>query len=371
MPIICWGALGKAASDPTSIDQEIITYIERHDENINAHMGEDYALGIHRLQTVIDHAPYSIFNRFVYPAARNFKSIVDKSGNGDHIDIQSAINYVSALGGGSIFIKNGTYALDSILTLYNNIELVGEDRINTIIDCVSEDRGILMSGRSNARIRNLKIINSTAEAILIHNSNFCRIENVNFYNNGIDIYVVGYSSKNIIDDTYSSGAIVCGLYVDTAIDDAAFNNYSNMQIIDPQENGVVFSKGYQSYFNRIIVKDSIGYGFYIDDNSLDRSLFLACVAFSCNNHGFYIYRADRVSFIGCESVSNLGAGFYIDIVSDCIFNNNHVTDNGARGIHLTANSGKNVVLGNNVIHNTTANITDSGTANEVAHNVLT
>jgi hypothetical protein len=60
MTVICWGALGKAAGDDTTIDQEINTYITRHDENPNAHMGEDYALGVHRLQVVLDHAEGSV-----------------------------------------------------------------------------------------------------------------------------------------------------------------------------------------------------------------------------------------------------------------------------------------------------------------------
>jgi hypothetical protein len=60
MTVICWGALGKAAGDDTTIDQEINTYITRHDENPNAHMGEDYALGVHRLQAVLDHVDGSI-----------------------------------------------------------------------------------------------------------------------------------------------------------------------------------------------------------------------------------------------------------------------------------------------------------------------
>lgn len=58
MPIICWGNLAKSASDAQKIEQAIQEYVGGHDENPNAHMGTDYALGAHRLQNVLDH-PYT------------------------------------------------------------------------------------------------------------------------------------------------------------------------------------------------------------------------------------------------------------------------------------------------------------------------
>ena len=56
MAIVCWGNLAKSADSVQRIEQSIQAYIESHDENPNAHMGEDYALGAHRLSVVMDHA---------------------------------------------------------------------------------------------------------------------------------------------------------------------------------------------------------------------------------------------------------------------------------------------------------------------------
>jgi len=66
MAIICWGNLAKSADDTTRVEQSIQHYVETHDENPNAHMGEDYALGVHRLQTVMDHVSGSV--QFVHLA---------------------------------------------------------------------------------------------------------------------------------------------------------------------------------------------------------------------------------------------------------------------------------------------------------------
>jgi hypothetical protein len=65
MTVICWGALGKAAGDDTTIDQEINTYITRHDENSNAHQVEGSSLYMHRLQEELDHRFGSVDLRYL------------------------------------------------------------------------------------------------------------------------------------------------------------------------------------------------------------------------------------------------------------------------------------------------------------------
>lgn len=60
MPVICWGALGKAANDPTTIDEEISAYILRHNSDPNAHGLDGYAINVHRGDNPIDHPDYSI-----------------------------------------------------------------------------------------------------------------------------------------------------------------------------------------------------------------------------------------------------------------------------------------------------------------------
>jgi len=90
MPIICWGNLAKSADDTTRIEQSIEDYIAGHDENPNAHMGEDYALGAHRLQTILDH-PYGSIKYFhvydIHAEAITAGGMVVKGG-GPYISVQ-------------------------------------------------------------------------------------------------------------------------------------------------------------------------------------------------------------------------------------------------------------------------------------------
>lgn len=60
MPIVCWGALGKAANDPTTIDQEIQAYVTAHNADPNAHGLSGYAIQLHRSTDPLDHVDYSV-----------------------------------------------------------------------------------------------------------------------------------------------------------------------------------------------------------------------------------------------------------------------------------------------------------------------
>lgn len=60
MPVICWGALGKAANDPTTIDQQIAADILAHNADLNAHGLNGYALYTHRDTDPLDHVDYSV-----------------------------------------------------------------------------------------------------------------------------------------------------------------------------------------------------------------------------------------------------------------------------------------------------------------------
>ena len=91
-------------------------------------------------------------------SGRTYTAIVDTSNvGGAFTNIQDAINYVNNLGGGQIFIKNGTYVLTKLITLYSNIEIVGEDPVNTIIDCNSNRYYFSAVGTAGSKLSNVKI----------------------------------------------------------------------------------------------------------------------------------------------------------------------------------------------------------------------
>ena len=90
MPIVCWGNLAKSADSTQRIEQSIQAYLEGHDENPNAHMGTDYALGAHRLQTTLDHPYNSVgwYHILDLHADRMTAGALVIKGNGPYIVVQ-------------------------------------------------------------------------------------------------------------------------------------------------------------------------------------------------------------------------------------------------------------------------------------------
>jgi len=52
----------------------------------------------------------------------------------DFDNIQEAIDFVNGFGGGKVFVKPGVYTLNSDITLYSDVHLVGEDNRSSIVD---------------------------------------------------------------------------------------------------------------------------------------------------------------------------------------------------------------------------------------------
>lgn len=79
--------------------------------------------------------------------SKPYVAVVSLSGEkGTFRNIQSAINYASSVGGGAVFIKNGTYIVDQNITLFDGVSLVGESGSNTIIDFNSQPYQITAQG---------------------------------------------------------------------------------------------------------------------------------------------------------------------------------------------------------------------------------
>jgi hypothetical protein len=149
---------------------------------------------------------------------------------GDFTDIQEAIDYINGLGGGTVFIKSGTYIPTSDMTLYSNITLLGEDSTNTIINFNSSSYRLVVEGTAfttgglvrNVRISNLQFkncYNPTYGAIYLHWVTDSIIENCKFLSNwnasagyGADIYKTGCQRIRITNcQTSLSGHFVKGV----------------------------------------------------------------------------------------------------------------------------------------------------------------
>lgn len=154
-----WGFLSKNQIDPERVEAAIDRIIAEHNDDEQAHIGESRSLDQHKLSDVIDHVVASIIadkikdgevtNPKIIVGARAYTAVVDPSGDYDYTDIQEAIDYAHALGGGSILVLPGTYNLTDHITLYENISLIGFDRDSVILDFQSNAKSVKAIGEDS------------------------------------------------------------------------------------------------------------------------------------------------------------------------------------------------------------------------------
>ena len=139
MSVETWGLQPKSQTDPETIEQAIERIVAEHEHDPTSHLGENESIEAHRKSEVIDHLAESILNDKLYIASRAYTAIVGSDENDDYADLQSAIDYVHSVGGGSVYIKSGTYILGQIITLYENVKLVGQSRESVFLDCIIDE----------------------------------------------------------------------------------------------------------------------------------------------------------------------------------------------------------------------------------------
>jgi parallel beta-helix repeat protein len=444
MVIVCWGNLAKSANETTRIEQSIEDYIEGHDENPNAHMGPDYALGAHRLAVMLDHAPYSVRNLFVYPQSRTYKAIVDPTGNGDLATIQEAIDYVEGLGGGEIFIKNGTYTLTADITIPSNIHLTGEsmdgvildfnggnyrvESVGTVLDyatgsftVTTDDATVLGTGTSFQDEIDpgdyLRVDDAWYKVASITDQTHMELEGIYRGNTKTEFMSNIMTAKiniNLENFTIKGSAAGYGLYLYALLNSTAKNiriingttggasfwwcgdcSFQNIYTEYNGGTGILVASCQSTYFEGLSSLSNDGNGLQIQgistvncvvyaSNSSHNNLvgfriiggmrcsYVNCNA-TCNNaDGIELSSASWITISGCSADSNAENG--INIVTSthhCRIVANSVRNNLDIGIYLVGGGAavyRNVVIGNTALYNTNAQITDSGTNNDVAHN---
>ena len=295
----------------------------------------------------------SLKNINIDPNFRAFKAIVAKQG-GDFTNIQSAIDFVDKLGGGIIFLKKGTYKLTADITLYSNIEIIGEDNDTTIIDFDTSSYSVKAVGTSGSHLRNIHLKNiqvkgstdTTNGGVFFQYVDDFSIRLCKFANNhdasanGSAAVWLDNSNRGIVEDCYSD---LCDrfIYAKTSYRITVRINDIN----NSYDNGIEFEDGStNSIFN----------------NSLE----------DCENDGIYLngtaYSKITNNVIG-DVTNNL-----INLASTrCVVGNNVFWDSVAGAIGILVTSGLNAISGNHFGANLDIGIhLDNGNYNNITGNVI-
>lgn len=122
-----WGDLDRATNDNTKIDQAIDEAIIAHNDDPDAHLGADQALESHRASEIIDHRAESVVNDKIATIARAYVAIVDPASDVDFDTIESAVEYATDKGGGTIFLAPGHHYLSGVVDVPMNINFYAAD----------------------------------------------------------------------------------------------------------------------------------------------------------------------------------------------------------------------------------------------------
>ena len=402
---ITWYALPKKVDDPTTIEEMIDAKILEHNLDPSAHSQSDEALYFHRISQVLDHVNYSIYNIKLHPETRPIKAFVDAGGAAEFSDIQSAINYVHALGGGKIFVKEGVYYPKSDIILYSNIDIEGEDNDTVIIDFEGSNYQMKAIGtnllhRRNIHLKNIQVRRCNKEgdgAILFKYCDDISVENCKFYRQGygrsysvFDIFIDNCTQVNI-DDNYSNQSKgFC--YIINSVKVSVSNNFItgnpnegitgyNVDDLLVQGNffqnvGAVAIDVDGSHYARITdnqIENAETYGILVGDNTdtygvivSDNIIKLA----SGSENGILVSRNSSDCIINSNYIEGGGEyGITLGDADRCIISNNRI--NGVdNGIYISSSADRTICLGNS-LYNCDTKITNNGTNTELGHNITT
>ena len=298
-------------------------------------------------------------------SCENSKNIffVGDTGVGNYSSIQDAVN--DANDGDTIIVHNGIYYEN--LVLNKSITIVGEDRINTIVDGNGSGDAVVILA-DNVCIRNFTIKNKGAsgtginikanqsiisENLIIDNNwsgieagsafRNCTVSENTIMNNGYGIFFNKKTmninfNENVVDNNSFDG-----IYLDQSSDGIVTDN-----IID--KNGddglsLTFSNDIVVYKNFIINSKNNGIYLYSSKVMINENIIAG------STEGGIFLRNSNESQIVWNNVLENGKGIELTFQScNNVINNNNITSNDI-GIYSSADAGINDFSGNSFSDN--------------------
>ncbi len=354
--------------------------------------------------------PISIRRRHSPTEERVATAIVsEKGGIGDFTNIQKAINFVNDLGGGIVFLREGTYVLDRDVELFSNIHLTGENNSNTVLDFNIGDHGVSAIGTSlsrlnNIRVSNLKIsnsarISSTGGGLGFFYVDDSVIENCHF-SFGLDSSsyeptnvaltncnrIIGINNKftSGYNGFYLSGCNYCLInhnYFEslrgspvTLITSGSYNQISDNITNSCVGTSIIVLSNTDCLiaFNQIIDSGFRAINIAVSSHRAIVANNIGNQGTSNDNYGITLHTVDRAIVQGNIMRSFDHDGILLDSsVDNSMITGNICTSNGGYGVNVSnANCDNNLVHGNHLLGNTTGSLSDSGTGTTSADNVV-
>ena len=235
---------------------------------------------------------------------------VGGAGNNNFTTIQEAIDNASS--GDIIFVHNGTYHENLIVN--KTIDLIGENRSNTIIDSEEIGNGITIS----------------ADRVLINN--------ITIQNNYIGIYVS--SDNNTLTNTTLTTSYAYGIKVSSSHNNTIFNN----QIKNNKYYGISSSNSN----NNTLINNQISYNRYygILLTQSHSTIFSNNLVANNGGYGMQLTGSNKNTIANNSIKNNIGYAIQLTSSNENHVDNNNISNSTYYGIRIRSSSNNNTITSN-------------------------
>lgn len=308
----------------------------------------------------------------IYPTYKTKASgtiyFVGGSGSGNYSSIQDAIDVSDS--GDSVFVYSGTYYENIFVN--KSINLIGEDKTNTIIDSNGEYDVINISANS-VIISGFTICNSSFNnGIAINSSNNNVIKNNNIISNHWNGILIGYSNNNNISDNYiqnnTGGGVVFAFSCENNI---VFNNTINENGVGvslvSSNNNTISGNYLKSNIWHGIILGYFGYSSHrneISGNTIELSGWTGIYHYKGYNtiissndvhsngeYGIVLNSSNYVKVDYNRIMENVNGGIGVESSNNLDISFNNIGQNGNFGLNIIYDCNSNKIFCNNFLEN--------------------
>jgi parallel beta-helix repeat protein len=241
----------------------------------------------------------------------------------DYSTIQAAIDAPQTLAGHTIFVDNGIYY--ETVVVNKSISLIGQNRINTIIDGSESDYAeiLVTIAADNVEMSGFTVTNAGFIGINVEGSQYCEVH------------------KNIVCFTGDRGIVFSNGGHNSAYDNVVYNSstYGAIEAISSNNNtiynnsvyfnqwGIATNHGsYNLIYNNTIYSNT-GSGINIDWTSIGNMIYNNNISLNANSGISFLNQASENIIRENDITGNNGCGISFDDSSNNIIYHNNFVDN--------------------------------------------
>jgi len=287
---------------------------------------------------------FSVLQSVGICGAEDEKTLTVRSdGNGNYTSIQDAIDAASP--GDTVYVWSGTYYEPLIVN--KTINLIGEDKNTTILDCNNYGYSAIRIQAFNVTISSFTIQNSTTGIYI--EGNDIRPNNITITDTIITKNKGGIFLGNLSNNNFICRNVIIGNIGDGIRLFGSHNNFIYENNIEKHENFaiVLWDSSYSNVISQNTIlnnKNGIGLKRWSDNNNISDNTITGN-----RKLGISLSYSFRNILLG-NSISNSSTGIYLGDSSENVISANYIAYNH-RGIYLYDATGNiidedNVFLGN-------------------------